>query len=150
MKLGLFALSVLLLGVVSAEMETVNVNNFKVSFELNKTHDYKLDTKDGFNGSLLIRTFDGPIEISLFKYPYSIDALTLLNNKKGSDIIIDGHPAKNSMLLTDQSAAFNIVEYYPDLINGKATTYALVGIGTGIDLFNAVEFLKSLHIKVGT
>jgi len=150
MKLFFIALALLLIGVASAGMETANVNNFKVSFDLNKTHDYKVDTKDGFNGSLLIRTLDGPIEISLFKYPFSIDALTQLNNMKGSDIIIDGLPAKNSLILTNQTGAYQIVEYFPDLKNGKATTYALVAIGTGIDLFSAADFLKSLYIKTGT
>ena len=149
MKPVLVALVLLLIGVTSAESEHVKVNNFDVSFELNKTHDYKVNTEDGFNGSLLIRTLDGPIEINLFKYPNSIDASTILNNKKGSDVTIDGLPAKNSLLLTNQAAAYQLVEYYPDLKNGKATTYAVVAIGSGIDLFSVVDFLKSLQIKAG-
>jgi hypothetical protein len=148
MKLVFIILTLLLIGAVSAATENVKVNKFDVSFDLNKTHDYKVDTRDGINGSLLIRTLDGPIEINLFKYPNSIDALTILNNKKGSDVTIDGLPAKNSLLLTNQSIYY-MFEYFPDLKNGKATTYALVAIGTGIDLFSAVDFLKSMQIKIG-
>ncbi|MDD1753466.1 MAG: hypothetical protein LUQ38_10320 [Methanotrichaceae archaeon] len=49
MKLALIALAVLLIGVASAERENIKVNSFDVSFELNKTHDYKVDTNNGTN-----------------------------------------------------------------------------------------------------
>ena len=148
MKLIFIALAVLLIGAASGAVEHVKVNNFDVSFELNKTHDNKVDTKDGINGSVLIRTLDNPIEISLIKYANNIDAAKQLKNSRAADITIDGLPAKNFLILA-QGNSFYGVEYYPDLKDGKAKTYALIAIGTGLDLFTVVDFLKSLHIEVG-
>jgi hypothetical protein len=149
MKVILIVIAVMLIGAASAERENVKVNNFDVSFELNKTHDYKIDTNDGINGSILIRTLDNPIEISLVKYQKDLDAAKQLNNSRASDIMVDGLTGKNFLIVTEQGNSFYGVEYYPDLKDGKARTYALIAIGTGLDIFTAVDFLKSLHIGVG-
>lgn len=96
MKLIFISLAVLLIGAASGAAEHVKVNNFDVSFELNKTHDFKVDTKDGINGSVLIRTLDNPIEVNLIKYANDIDAAKQLKNSRASDITIDGFLQKIS------------------------------------------------------
>ena len=149
--------ALMLTGVASAEREYAKVNEFNVSFELNKTHDVVIDAGNSINGSLAIRTFEGTLTISLIQYPkpHSVNSTWLRDGLIGLSNM--GAPAEAVEI--DKSQSIFIISmsrdtgrpvygalYYPDLNAGKASRF--ISISSTLPFYTTADLLRTIQVAV--
>jgi hypothetical protein len=156
MKLIPILAALMLIGVTSAEHENIEVNDFIVSFDLNKTHDTVSDTGDGINGSVAIRTFEGSFTCNLIRYPKPLS----LNSTWLRDNLIalptNGIPAEQ--IEVDRSQGIFIISmssdtgkpiygafFYPDLQAGNAS--AFVSVTSTLPVYTTADLLRTFHVE---
>jgi len=157
MKIALILAAIMLIGVASAEREYAKVNGFNVSFDINQSHDTVIDTGDGINGSLAIRTFEGSFTYYLVQYPKPL----LLNSTWLSDNLIalstNGIPAEQIDVDTikgifiismsnDTGEPIYGVIYYPYIQAGKTNTF--VSVTSTLPFYTTADLLRTIKIAV--
>lgn len=135
------------------EREYVKVNGFNVSFQLNQTHDFKVDQGNGINGSVTIRTFDGSMTVDIYRYPTprSMNS-TWVNEgiareqelKLPSETIEVDKSQGYYLIYNNNGYPMFIVFYIPDLINGKTNTG--VTIVSNLPLYETADLLRTIHV----
>lgn len=143
MKLILIFITLILVEISSAEREYVKVNEFNVSFELNQTHDFKVNSDNGINGSIKINTSDGFLILTLSRDSTSApktwaqDFIRFLGTSWTELIEIDGGKG----VLFSYPPKY-LVLYYPDPKVG-------ITIGSyGLPLNTTADFLRSIHVAI--
>jgi hypothetical protein len=157
MKLALILAALMLIGVASAERENAEVNGFNVSFDLNQTHDTVIDTGNGINGSVAIRTFGGSFTCNLFRYPkpLSLNATWLKDNLIA--LPRNGVPAEQ--IEVDKNQGIFIISmssdtgepiygaiYYPDIQAGKANTF--ISVTSSLPFYTTADLLRTIKVDV--
>jgi len=155
MKLALILVALMLIGVAAAEREYAIVNGFNVSFDLNQTYDVVIDTGDGINGSVTIRTFEGSFTCNLVRYPkpLSLNSTWLRDNLIA--LPINGVPAEQ--IKVDKAQGIFIISmssdtgepifgaiYYPDIRAGNASTF--VSVTSTLPFYTTADLLRTLHV----
>ena len=132
--------------------EYAKVNGFNVSFQLNETHDFKVNQSDGINGSVAIRTFNGSMIVNIFRYPtprsinstwvndyiasFSVNnTVQAIEVDKGQGICVIGN---------DKGSPWFVVLYDPDLTNGKVNVVAV--IISNLPLYETADLLRTIHV----
>ena len=156
MKLALILTALMLIGVASAERENAEANGFNVSFDLNQTHDTAIDTGNGINGSVSIRTFDGSMTCNLFRYPkpLSLNATWLKDNLIA--LPRNGVPAEQ--IEVDKNQGIFIISmssdtgepiygaiYYPNIQAGKANTF--VSVTSSLPFYTTANLLRTIKVE---
>jgi hypothetical protein len=157
MKLALILVALMLIGVGSAEREHAKVNEFNVSFDLNQSHDTVVDTGDGINGSVTIRTFDGNMAYSLFRYPkpLSVNSTWVQDNL----IALSRMGVPTEQVEVDKNQGIFIISmsndtgrpiygaiYYPDMKAGKANTF--VSVTSTLPFYTTADLIRTIHVAV--
>ncbi len=151
----LIFVALMLIGVASADRENAQVNDFTISFDLNKTHDTVIDTGNGINGSVEIRTFEGSITCNLFRYPKPLplnstwlkDNLAMFsrNGAPAEQIEIDGDQGIFIVSMSgDTGEPIYGAMYYPDVEKGKANTF--VSITSTLPFYTTADFLRTVQV----
>ena len=157
MKLALILAALMLIGFASAEREYAKVNGFNVSFDLNQTHDTVIDTGDGINGSVAIRTFDGDMTFNLVQYPkpFSVNSTWVRDNL----IELQRAGVPSEKVEVDKNQGIFIIEmsndtgrpiygavYYPDIKAGKASTF--ISVTSKLPFYTTADLLRTVHVAV--
>jgi len=155
MKLALILAALMLIGVASAERENAEVNGFNVSFELNQTHDTAIDTGDGINCSVAIRTFDGLMTCKLFRYPkpFPLNSTWLQENL----IALPRNRVPAEQVEVDKNQGIFMISmsgdtgepvyrafYYPGMQGGKANTF--VSVTSTLPFYTTADLLRTIHV----
>jgi len=157
MKLALILAALMIIGVAMAERETAEVNGFKVSFDLNETHDTAIDPGDGINGSVAIRTFDGSLTCHLFRYPepFSLNSTWIRDNLAA--LARNGIPAEQIdvdnihgifiiSMSKDTGEPIYSAGYYPDIQEGTAN--AFVSITSTLPFYATADMIRTIEVTV--
>jgi hypothetical protein len=155
MKLALILAALMLIGFASAEREYAKVNGFNVSFDLNQTHDTVIDTGDGINGSVAIRTFDGYMDFSLVQYPkpLPVNSTWVRDNL----IALPRAGVSSEKIEVDKNLGVFIIQmsndtgrpiygavYYPDMKAGKANTF--ISVTSTLPFYRTADLLRTVHV----
>ena len=157
MKLALILTAMMLIGVTSAERENVQVNDFNVSFDLNQTHDTVIDTGDGINGSVAIRTFDGSMTCNLFRYPKPLTVNSTWLRQNLAVLPRSGVPAEQIEMDNSQGVLVILMSndtgkpikgafYYPEMQAGKAN--AFVSITSTLPFYTTADMLRTIQVTI--
>ena len=157
MKLALILTVMMLIGITSAEREYVQVNDFNVSFDLNQTHDTVIDTGDGINGSVAIRTFDGSMTCNLFRYPKPLTVNSTWLQENLAAIPRNGAPAEQIAIDNSQGVLVILMSndtgkpikgafYYPDMQGAKAN--AFISVTSTLPFYTTADLLRTLQVAV--
>jgi len=158
MKPILMLIALMLIGMASAERENVQVNDFNISFDLNKTHDTAIDKGDGINGSVVIRTFEGSITCELFRYPKPLQLNSTWIEENLAGWPRNGHPAEQ--IVVDGSQGIFVVGmsndgkpayramFYPDVKEREVT--AFVSIISTLPFYTTADFLRTIKVRSPT
>jgi hypothetical protein len=157
MKLALILVALMLIGVASAGLEHAKVNGFNVSFDLSQTHDVVVDSGNGVNGTLTVRTFDGALTTSLIRYskPYSVNSTWVQDDlvalfKLGAPAEQIGIDKNQGVFIISMSKdtgkpVYGAL-YYPDLKAGKANTF--VSVTSTLPFYTTADLLRTMHVAV--
>jgi hypothetical protein len=157
MRLILIFVALMLIGVTSAEREHAKVNGFNVSFELNQTHDTVIDTGNGANGSVAIRTFDGSMTCILIRYPKPLSLNSTWLQENLIAVPRNGLPVEQ--IEVDKNQGIFIISmssdtgepiygaiYYPDIQAGKANTF--VSVTSSLPFYTTADLLRTIKVDV--